>query len=134
MTSKKKRTIKLIMGMHSKHDRNMANDFANIPKTSDFLWKLGYKEVEKDSHERVRQSLKKFVEAIEMENYTPPLFADKNIAVDKSFMDAIGGVHDEGLGWNPNGVFCGECSNSTCEKCPCRFETEQVYPTYGACK
>lgn len=49
---------------------------------------------------------------------------------DESFMDTIGGVHDEGLGWNPNGVFCGECSNSTCEKCPCRFETEQVYPTY----
>lgn len=28
------------------------------------------------------------------------------------------GTHEEGLGWNPNGVFCGECSASTCRGCP----------------
>lgn len=28
------------------------------------------------------------------------------------------GIHEEGLGWNPNGVFCGECSNTTCISCP----------------
>ena len=28
------------------------------------------------------------------------------------------GTHEEGLGWNPNGVFCGECSESTCRGCP----------------
>lgn len=32
-------------------------------------------------------------------------------------MDEVGGVHDEGLGWNPNGVFCGECSNISCKDC-----------------
>lgn len=32
-------------------------------------------------------------------------------------IDEVGGVHEEGLGWNPNGVFCGECSNSTCKGC-----------------
>jgi hypothetical protein len=31
--------------------------------------------------------------------------------------DELGGVHDEGLGWNPQGVFCGECSNMTCVGC-----------------
>lgn len=33
-------------------------------------------------------------------------------------IDKCGGRHEEGLGWNPNGVFCGECSNMTCEGCP----------------
>lgn len=32
-------------------------------------------------------------------------------------MDEVGGVHDEGLGWNPNGVFCGECCHTTCKDC-----------------
>lgn len=31
--------------------------------------------------------------------------------------DKIGGVHDEGLGWNPKGHFCGECSNIDCSVC-----------------
>ena len=33
------------------------------------------------------------------------------------YTDPIGGVHSDGLGWNPNGVFCGECTYSTCENC-----------------
>lgn len=33
------------------------------------------------------------------------------------FIDEVGGCHEGGLGWNPNGVFCGECSNSTCKGC-----------------
>lgn len=33
------------------------------------------------------------------------------------FKDAIGGVHDEGLGWAPDGTYCGECSKVTCEGC-----------------
>ena len=37
--------------------------------------------------------------------------------------DSIGGVHDQGLGWNPNGVYCGECSFSTCVDCPQRKTT-----------
>lgn len=32
--------------------------------------------------------------------------------------DELGGVHDEGLGWSPNGKFCGECNNITCVGCP----------------
>ena len=31
--------------------------------------------------------------------------------------DSIGGVHDEGLGWDPFGEFCGECSRMTCKGC-----------------
>ena len=33
------------------------------------------------------------------------------------FIDEYGGIHDEGLGWKPNGDFCGECSNTTCKSC-----------------
>jgi hypothetical protein len=33
-------------------------------------------------------------------------------------IDDLGGEHDEGLGWNPDGIFCGECSNETCVGCP----------------
>ena len=33
------------------------------------------------------------------------------------YTDPIGGVHSDGLGWNPNGVFCEECTYSTCENC-----------------
>ncbi len=34
-----------------------------------------------------------------------------------SITDEVGGVHEEGLGWNPNGVFCGECSKMSCKGC-----------------
>ena len=37
-------------------------------------------------------------------------------------VDEIGGTHDKGLGWNPNGVFCGECSNTTCVGCSMKDE------------
>ena len=30
----------------------------------------------------------------------------------------IGGFHDSGMGWNPNGNWCGECSTSNCRECP----------------
>ena len=52
-------------------------------------------------------------------------FSDGVIAVtnakvyeDQSFEDEIGGIHDEGTGWNPYGVWCGECGNLTCVGCP----------------
>ncbi len=32
--------------------------------------------------------------------------------------DEVGGVHGGGVGWNPNGVFCGECGSVTCAGCP----------------
>jgi len=34
------------------------------------------------------------------------------------FKDEIGGLHSEGLGWHPDGHFCGECSNGSCVGCP----------------
>ena len=37
---------------------------------------------------------------------------------DKGFHDAAGGYHEGGCGWDPNGNFCGECSDSDCGQCP----------------
>lgn len=39
--------------------------------------------------------------------------------------DIIGGHHQEGLGWNPNGDFCGECSRLSCEGCKQRFKSKE---------
>lgn len=55
MTSRKKRTIKLIMSTHNRHDRNMAQGFASIPEESDFLWKIGYNRSNKMSHKELRR-------------------------------------------------------------------------------
>lgn len=33
------------------------------------------------------------------------------------FEDEVGGKHDEGVGWGPDGEFCGECSNISCGAC-----------------
>jgi len=32
-------------------------------------------------------------------------------------VDDVGGTHDEGLGWNPQGYYCGECSKRSCAGC-----------------
>lgn len=34
------------------------------------------------------------------------------------YVDEIGGVHDSGMGWNPNGVWCGEYGSESCADCP----------------
>ena len=31
--------------------------------------------------------------------------------------DAIGGHHDSGMGWAPDGHWCGECCKSSCKGC-----------------
>lgn len=36
---------------------------------------------------------------------------------DDGFYDEAGGYHEGGCGTGPDGVFCGECSDSNCAKC-----------------
>lgn len=36
---------------------------------------------------------------------------------DAKWTDSVGGIHEDGCGWAPNGDFCGECSNESCENC-----------------
>jgi nucleoside 2-deoxyribosyltransferase len=34
-----------------------------------------------------------------------------------AWIDEVGGYHDNGIGWNPNSVYCGECARKTCKGC-----------------
>lgn len=36
----------------------------------------------------------------------------------EGYYDEVGGYHDCAEGWNPNGVWCGECTNRSCKDCP----------------
>ena len=36
---------------------------------------------------------------------------------DDYYIDEVGGVHDSGCGWAPDGSNCSECSNISCKIC-----------------
>lgn len=38
-------------------------------------------------------------------------------ASDDYYIDEIGGVHDSGCGWDPDGSACGECPKISCSMC-----------------
>lgn len=38
-------------------------------------------------------------------------------AMEDCYTDEVGGHHDSGIGWAPNGRWCGECTKSSCSKC-----------------
>lgn len=42
-----------------------------------------------------------------------------------AYYDDVGGFHDSALGWNPNGVWCGECTMKSCRDCPSRDSEEE---------
>ena len=67
-----------------------------------------------DVNEYIGENTKSEIEYAKAHGKTIEYYSHPDMIV-----DAIGGVHDEGLGWNPNGIFCGECSWLSCEKCPC---------------
>jgi hypothetical protein len=37
------------------------------------------------------------------------------------YTDDVGGHHDSGIGWNPNGHWCGECNITSCRDCPNKY-------------
>ena len=45
----------------------------------------------------------------------PIYFYDDDEAA--SYYDETGGFHSAGMGWNPQGVYCGECSSGSCGGC-----------------
>ena len=44
----------------------------------------------------------------------------------EGYYDEVGGYHDCGEGWNPHGIWCGECSNESCANCPCKDNGEGI--------
>lgn len=65
-----------------------------------------------DSKERIEE-LKKL--------HLPIIFADEP----ESYFDEVGGFHSCGLGYNPNDVFCGECSKGSCRGCKSKDVTKE---------
>ena len=53
--------------------------------------------------------------------HLPILFIDDP----ESLYDEVGGYHSCGLGYNPNDVFCGECSKISCKECDGRNITQE---------
>lgn len=45
----------------------------------------------------------------------------------ESYTDEVGGHHDNGIGWNPNGVWCGECTKESCSGCVNEHLTEAIH-------
>ena len=42
----------------------------------------------------------------------------KRKGYDYYITDDLGGVHTDGVGFAPDGTFCGECSMESCAECP----------------
>ena len=36
---------------------------------------------------------------------------------DCGYIDEVGGHHDSGVGWSPDGHYCGECCSASCSDC-----------------
>ena len=49
---------------------------------------------------------------------------DKYEDYPEAYYDEVGGYHDCAIGWNPNGVWCGECTRISCANCPSRNSKE----------
>ena len=43
--------------------------------------------------------------------------ANEVIHNEDCWTDEVGGHHDSGIGWAPNGQWCGECGKSSCKNC-----------------
>ena len=52
---------------------------------------------------------------------------DLNHQMDDGYTDEVGGHHDGGIGWNPNGIWCGECVKRTCKGCVNEHLTEEIF-------
>ena len=42
-------------------------------------------------------------------------------------IDEIGGIHEDGLGYNPHGIYCGECNMTSCINCIYKDIKEDIY-------
>ena len=57
------------------------------------------------------------------EHKLPSMFLD----VPEAYYDEVGGFHDSCIGWNPNGIWCGECTKKSCANCPSKDIKEEKY-------
>jgi hypothetical protein len=65
--------------------------------------------------------------------YNHTMLVNRNIIKENEefYKDEVGGKHGCGVGYNPNGVFCGECVKSTCKDCVnAHFKKEEKMEFY----
>lgn len=62
-----------------------------------------------------RLAINEYGDEIGMPYCVPIFFPQKNTDM---YIDNVGGIHEGGTAHDPNGNFCGECSNVSCEICP----------------
>ena len=49
---------------------------------------------------------------------TCPYWRMRTKGYDYYIEDFLGGVHTDGVGYAPDGTFCGECTRESCASCP----------------
>ena len=81
-----------------------------------------YREIVRSTLAYLGKSEEQFIAAVDSEiremDELYALYANAQEEVENNgFGDSAGGWHEDGGGWNPNGEFCGECSNSDCSRC-----------------
>ena len=52
----------------------------------------------------------------------PENFVDKCNPNDDGYFDEVSGYHSEAIGWNPHGIWHGECTRASCNGCPYEHE------------
>lgn len=92
------------------------------------IWKDGTKEMLDDMHKR-KIDMADAIMVIDVNDYIGES-TRKEIEYAKSkgkfiyfythpelYYDEVGGFHDSGTGYSPNGIYCGECSRLSCRNC-----------------
>lgn len=78
--------------------------------------------LKQDSNSYIITTIFSSIEKIEkLKKYGLPIYF---YDCDEAYYDEVGGYHDCAEGWNPNGVWCGECTCLSCANCPSKDEKE----------
>lgn len=92
------------------------------------VWDDGIKEMLDDMHKR-KIDMSDAIMVIDTDDYIgESTRSEINYAKSKGkliyfynhpemYYDEVGGFHDSGTGYSPNGIYCGECSKLTCKDC-----------------
>lgn len=56
-------------------------------------------------------------DGLDIVQFVEPFVSDVEKAKKNYTIDEVGGYHEDGIGINPHGIYCGECSKITCSGC-----------------
>lgn len=52
---------------------------------------------------------------------------DEDKSDNDGYFDEVGGFHCDAIGWNPLGIWHGECLRASCKGCPYEHDTTDHY-------